>query len=181
MSYSVTCDSVTHNITHDTDLQDGNYYTTLLSGCDMHLEADAKVLATSLRHLAYFIQKRPLKNHPIEQFSSVLGISSYVQRLLQTVSEASWDHFKISPQPDAPTIVEAMKTVYGPVSVPTPSPDVEIAVDAPEMEEVAFTLITNKKYKDKGKVFFFFFGHQFITKCFIAVHGRLSTTSSLQF
>ena len=49
-----------------------------------------------------------------------------------------------------------MKTVYGPVLIPTPSPDIEMAVDAPEMEEVAFTLITNKKYKDKGKVFFFF-------------------------
>jgi len=39
--------------------------------------------------------------------------------------------------------VEAMKTVYSPVSVPTPSPDVEIAVDAPEVEKVAFTLVTN--------------------------------------
>ena len=56
-----------------------------------------------------------------------------------------------------------MKTVYGPVSVPTPSPDVEIAVDTPEMEEVAFTLITNKKYKDKGKVFFFFWSSIYYT------------------
>ena len=77
--------------------------------------------------------------------------------MLQAVSKAGWNHFKILPQPDTPTIVEAMKTVYGPVLIPTPSPDIEMAVDAPEMEEVAFTLITNKKYKDKGKVFFFFF------------------------
>jgi len=48
--------------------------------------------------------------------------------------------------------VEAMRTVYGPVPVPTPSPDVEMAVDVPEAEEVAFTLVTNKKRKDKGKV-----------------------------
>jgi len=120
----------------------------------MHLEADAKVLTTSLRHPACFIQKRPLKSHPIEQFPSVLGIGSYVWRLLQAVSEASWDRFKISPQPDAPTLVEAMRTVYGPVPVPvpTPSPDVEMAVDAPEAEEVAFTLFTNQKHKGKGKV-----------------------------
>ena len=121
-----------------------------LSGYDMHLEADAKVLTTSLRHLVYFIQKHPLKNHPIEQFSSVLGIGSYIWRLLQTVSEASWDRFKISPQPDAPTLVEAMRTVYGPVPVPTPSLNVEMDVDAPKTEEVAFTLVTNKK-RDKGK------------------------------
>ena len=59
---------------------------------------------------------------------------------------------KISPQPDAPTLVEAMRTIYGPIPVPTPSPDVEMAVDAPEAEEVAFTLVTNKKRKGKGKV-----------------------------
>ena len=45
-----------------------------------------------------------------------------------------------------------MRTVYGPVPIPTPSPDVEMAVDAPETEEVAFTLVTNQKYKDKDKV-----------------------------
>ena len=73
LSHSVTCDSVTHNVTHDTDLWDGDHHVTSLSGCDMHLKADAKVLATSLKHLACFIQKRS-----IEQFPSVLGIGSYV-------------------------------------------------------------------------------------------------------
>jgi len=103
----------------------------------MHLEADAKVLATSLKCLACFIQKRPLKGRPIEQFPSVLEIGSYVWRLLQAVSEAGLDRFKISPQPDAPTLVEAMRTVYGPVPVPvpTPSPDVEMAVDTPECQD----------------------------------------------
>ena len=110
------------------------------------------VLATSLRHLACFIQKHPLKGHPIEQFPSVLGIGSYVWRLLQAVSEAGWNRFKISPQPDAPTLVEAMRTVYGPVPVSTPSPDVEMAVNAPEAEEVTFTLVTNQKHKGKSKV-----------------------------
>ena len=80
-----------------------------------------------------------------------MGVDSYVWNLLQAVSEAGWDHFKISPQPDAPTLVEAMRTVYGPVPVPTPSPDVEMAVDAPEAEEVAFTLVTNQKRKGKSK------------------------------
>ena len=59
---------------------------------------------------------------------------------------------KISPQSDTPTLVEAMRTVYGPIPVPTPSPDMEMAVDAPEAEEVTFTLVTNKKRKGKGKV-----------------------------
>ena len=118
----------------------------------MHLETDAKVLATSLKHLAYFIQKRPLKGHSIEQFPSILGIGSYVWRLLQAISEASQDHFKILPQPDAPTLVEAMRTVYSPVPVPTSFPDMEMAVNAPEAEEVTFTLVTNKKHKGKGKV-----------------------------
>ena len=144
--HTVTCDSVTHNVTHDTDLQDGNHYVMSLSSCNMYLEADAKVLATLLRHLACFIQKRPLKDCPIEQFPSVLGIGSYVQRLLQTISEAGWDHFKILPQPDAPTLVKTMRTVYSPVPVPTPSPDMEIA------KEVTFTLVTNQKHKGKDKV-----------------------------
>jgi len=45
-----------------------------------------------------------------------------------------------------------MRTVYGPAPIPTPSPDVEIAVDIPEAKEVTFTLVTNQKYKGKGKV-----------------------------
>ena len=38
-----------------------------------------------------------------------------------------------------------MRTVYSPNPIPTPSPNVEIEVDIPEVEEVAFTLVTNKK------------------------------------
>jgi len=136
-----------HDVTCDSD-----HHVTSLSGCDIHLEADAKVLATSLKHLACFIQKHPLKGHPIEQFPSVLEIGSYVWRLLQAVSEARWDRFKISPQPNVPTLVEAIRTVYGLVPVPTPTPDMEMAVVAPEAKEVAFTLVTNKKRKGKGKV-----------------------------
>ena len=81
-----------------------------------------------------------------------MGISSYVWRLLQAVSKAGWDCFKISPQSDALTFVEAIRTIYGPVPIPTPSPDVEMAVNAPEAEEVAFTLVTNQKCKGKDKV-----------------------------
>jgi len=44
-----------------------------------------------------------------------------------------------------------MRTVYGPVSILTPSPDVKMAIDASEVEEVAFTLVTNQKHKGKGK------------------------------
>ena len=51
---------------------------TSLSGCDIHFEADAKVLVTFLICFVHFIQKHPLKDHPIEQFPSVLEIGSYV-------------------------------------------------------------------------------------------------------
>jgi len=47
--------------------------------------------------------------------------------------------------------VEAMRTVYGPNPIPTPSSDVEMVVDALEVEEVTFTLVTNKKGKRKAK------------------------------
>ena len=43
-----------------------------------------------------------------------------------------------------------MRTVYGPNPISTPSPDVEMDVNALEAEEVAFTLVTNKK-RSKGK------------------------------
>jgi len=42
--------------------------------------------------------------------------------------------------------------MYGPNPIPTPSPDIEMVVNAPEVEEVAFTLVTNKKGKRKTKV-----------------------------
>ena len=35
--------------------------------------------------------------------------------------------------------------------------------------------------KDLYDIFFFFLNHQFVTRCSIAVCGRLSTTSSLKF
>ena len=56
------------------------------------------------------------------------------------------------PQLDAPTLIEAIRTIYGPVSIPTPSSNVEMAVNAPEVEEVSFTLVTNQKCKGKGKI-----------------------------
>jgi len=84
----VTCDSVTHNVTHDTDLWNGDHHVTSLSGYDMHFKADAKMLATSLRCLAYFIQKCSLKGHPIEQFSTILRVGCYIWNLLQAISEA---------------------------------------------------------------------------------------------
>jgi len=72
-------------------------------------------------------------------------------QLFQTISASGWDHFKISPLPDAPSLVEAMRTLYGP-SIPVElSPDVEMAVDEPVVEEVPFTTVTAKKHKGKDK------------------------------
>ena len=45
-----------------------------------------------------------------------------------------------------------MRTVYSSIPVPTPSPNVEMAVDIPEVEKVAFILVTNQKRKGKSKV-----------------------------
>ena len=44
-----------------------------------------------------------------------------------------------------------IKTVNGPNPIPILSLDVKIVVDAPEAEEVTFTLVTNKKSKGKVK------------------------------
>jgi len=129
--------------------------TSSLSGCNKHLEVDTKVLVTSLLYFAYFIQKHFLKDYSIEQFSTILGIRFCVWRLLENVSEAGWDCFKISSQSDAFTLIETMKTVYNLDSIPMSFSDVEITVDIPEAENFAFILVTNKKYKRKSKALFF--------------------------
>jgi len=102
------------NITHNNKLWDGEHHTLSLSRYSEHLEMDTKILSTSLKCLTGFIKQHPLEGHPIEQFPTILGVGSYVWNLLQTISESGWDHFKISPQTNAPTLVEAMRTVYGP-------------------------------------------------------------------
>jgi len=68
------------------------------------------------------------------------------------VSAAGWDHFKVSPQPDLPPQVKAMRTLYGSNLPQEPSPDTEMAVDQLAVEEAPFTTVTNKKSKGKGKV-----------------------------
>ena len=45
-----------------------------------------------------------------------------------------------------------MRTLYGPNLPQEPSPDTEMAVNQPAVEEALFTTITNKKTKSKGKV-----------------------------
>ena len=138
------------NITHNNELWDGEHHALSLSGYSRYLETNTKMLSTSLKCLTGFIKQHPLEGCPIEQFPTILGVGSYVWNLLQAISESDWDCFKVSPQTNAPTLVEAMRTVYGPNPIPTPSPDVEMDVDALEAEEVAFTLVTNKK-GGKGK------------------------------
>ena len=139
------------NIAHNTELWDGEHHALSLSGYSEHLETDTKMLSTSLKYLTGFIKQHPLGGHPIEQFSTILGVGSYVWNLLQAISESGWDRFKVFPQTNAPTLVEAIRTVYSSNPIPTPSPDVEMEVNVPEVEEVAFTLVTNKKGKGKAK------------------------------
>jgi len=142
------------NITHNTKLWDGEHHALLLSGYSGHLETDTKMFSSSLKHLACFIKQHPLGEHPIEQFPTILGVGSYVWNLLQTISKSGWDLFKISPQSDTSTLVEAMRTVYDANPIPTPSPNIEMAVDIPEAKKVAFILVTNKKSKEKANVSF---------------------------
>jgi len=137
------------NIAHNNELWDGEHHALSLSGYSRHLETDTKMLSTSFKCLTGFIKQHPLGGRPIEQFPTILGVGSYVWNLLQAISESGWDRFKVSPQTSTPTLVEVMRTVYGPNHISTPSPD----VDAPEAEEDAFTLVTNKKgSKGKAKV-----------------------------
>jgi len=107
---------VTSNIvTPDCDLWDGEHYVTSLSGYFGYLENDAKVLASSVLRIIRFIQKHPIRSRPIEQFPPILGAGSIMWHLLQTVSAAGWDRFKVSPQPDSPSLVEAMRTLLSDV------------------------------------------------------------------
>ena len=141
------------NIAHNNELWDGEHHALSLSGYSGYLETDIKMLSTSLKRLTGFIKQHSLEGHPIEQFPTILGVGSYVWNLLQAISESGWDRFKVSSQTNAPTLVEAMRTVYGPNPISTPFPDVEMDVDVPKAEEVAFILVTNKNgSKEKAKV-----------------------------
>jgi len=151
-SQQVTSDIVTPDVTHDCDLWDGEHHVTSLSGHFGYLENDAKVLASFVLRIVRFIQKHPIGSRPVEQFPSILGAGSIMWHLFQTVFAAGWDHFKVSPQPNSPLLVEAIRTLYGPNLPQEPSPDTEMAVDQPAVEEAPFTTVTNKKSKGKGKV-----------------------------
>ena len=123
-----------------------------MSGHFGYLENDAKVLVSSVLRITHFIQKHPIGSCLIEQFSPILGAGSIIWHLFQTVSAAGWDRFKVSPQPNSPSLVEAIRTLYGPNLPQEPSLDTEMAVDQPAVEEAPFTTVTNKKSKGKGKV-----------------------------
>ena len=144
---------VTSNIvTHDCDLWDGEHHVTSLSGHPGYIENDARVIASSVMRITRFIQKHSIEGRSIEQFPPILGISSIMWQLFQTMSASGWDRFKISPTPNAPSLVEAMRTLYSPSVPEEPSPDVEIAVDEPVVEEVPFTTVTAKKHKARTKL-----------------------------
>jgi len=65
--------TVTSNIvTYDCDLWDGEHHVTSLSSHFGYLENDAKVLTSSVLHIACFIQKHPIGSRPIEQFPPIL-------------------------------------------------------------------------------------------------------------
>ena len=147
-SQQVTSDIVTN----DCDLWDGEHYVTSLSGHFGYLENDAKVLASFVLHIARFIQKYLIRSHLIEQFPPILGAGSIMWHLFQTMSTAGWDHFKVSSQPNSPSLVKAMRTLYGPNLPQESFPDTEMAVDQPAVEDAPFTTVTNKKSKGKGKV-----------------------------
>ena len=75
-----------------------------------------------------------------------------MQHLFQAVSVVEWDHFKILLQADAPSLVEIIRTLYGPNLPQKLSLDVEMVVDKPlVVEEAPFTTVTNKKGKGKKR------------------------------
>ena len=126
----------------------------LLSDCARHLEADAKILSLFLECLIYLIKKHPFRGHSVDKFLTILGVGFYVWNLLQTISKAGWNYFKISSQSDAPILVEAMRTIYNLDLVPISSSNAEVTVNILEAEDVTLTLVANKKYKEKNKVSF---------------------------
>jgi len=65
-SQPVTGDIVTHDVTHDCDLWNGEYYVTSLSDHFGYLENNAKVLTSSVLRITRFIQKHPIGSHPIK-------------------------------------------------------------------------------------------------------------------
>jgi len=152
MSQHMISSGMTSNITHDCNFWDGDHHVTSLSGNIGYLDNNTKVLAASILRIACFIQKHPIGSQSLEQFPSILEAGSTMWILFQAMSEVGWDHFKISPHPNAPSLIEVMRTVYGPSPPHKPSPDVEMAVDEPAVEETPFTTVTNKKHKAKGKV-----------------------------
>jgi len=124
----------------------------LLSDCARHLKADAKILSLSLECFIYLIKKHPLREYSIDKFSTILGVGPYIWNLLQTISKADWNHFKVSSQPDAPILVEAIRIIYNLDLVLMFSSDAEVTVNIIEAEDVTLTLVANKKYKEKNKV-----------------------------
>jgi len=128
-SQQVTSDIVTPDITHDCDLWDGEHHIISLSGHFGYLENDAKVLTSSVLHIARFIQKHPIESRSIEQFLPILGAGSIMWHLFQTVFAAGWDYFKVLSQPDSSLLVEAMRTLYSLNLPQEPSSDTEMAVD----------------------------------------------------
>ena len=65
-SQPVTGDIVTHDVTHDCDLWNGEYYVTSLSDHFGYLENNAKVLTSSVLRITRFIQKHPIGSRPIK-------------------------------------------------------------------------------------------------------------------
>jgi len=74
--YLVTSNIVTHDVTHDCDLWDGDHHVISLLGHSAFIESNARVLALSILYIAHFIQKHPIGSHPIKQFSPILGMGS---------------------------------------------------------------------------------------------------------
>jgi len=66
------------NTAHNNELWDGEHHALSLSGYSGHLETDTKILSTSLKYLTDFIKQHPLGGHPIKQFPTILGVSSYI-------------------------------------------------------------------------------------------------------
>jgi len=66
-------------------------------------------------------------------------------KCLKCFSKSGWNYFKISSQSNVFTLIEVIRTVYSPNSILTLSPDIKIVVNVLEIEEVTFTLATNKK------------------------------------
>ena len=70
----MTSDIVISDIIYDSNFWDSKHYIISFSSHPGYLKTDAKVLASFVLYIVYFIQKYANESCPIEQLSSIIEV-----------------------------------------------------------------------------------------------------------